>query len=228
MQTLDYDTQPATAEHVSDADITTAIELFFLSRKGVAAHLIDVATHDGIVVLTGIADNLLARERAEEIALAVRGVRGVVNELIISTPNIPDDNLTRHIATALADDPAAGDYNVLASARDGVVTLRGTVQSWAEKNLLLRVVRGVRGVRRLEAEEVVIRWGELHNSDDEITTQIRELLDWDIRVNSALVEIRTDDRTVHLAGTVGSAAEKAQVEATAPAWACSKWLCTCP
>ena len=215
MQTLDYDTQPATAEHVNDAAITTAIELFFLSKKGVAAHLIDVATHDGIVVLTGIADNLLVRERAEEIALAVRGVRGVVNELVISTPDIPDDDLNRHVATAVADDPAAGDYNVQASARDGVVTLRGTVQSWAEKNLLLRVVRGVRGVRRLEAEEVVIRWGELHNSDDEITTQIRELLDWDIRVNSALVEIRTDDRTVHLAGTVGSAAEKAQVEATA-------------
>ena len=49
MQTLDYDIQPATAEHVSDADITNAIELFFLTKKGVAAHLVDVATHEGIV-----------------------------------------------------------------------------------------------------------------------------------------------------------------------------------
>ncbi|MFD1470833.1 BON domain-containing protein, partial [Hymenobacter caeli] len=59
------------------------------------------------------------------------------------------------------------------------------------------------------------RWGELQNSDEEITTQIRELLDWDIRVHSALVEVRTDDRVVHLSGTVGSAAEKAQVVTTA-------------
>ncbi|WP_310394192.1 BON domain-containing protein [Hymenobacter sp.] len=215
MQTLDYDTQPATAEHVSDADITAAIELFFLTKKGVAAHLVDVATHDGIVVLTGITDNLLARERAEEIALAVRGVRGVVNELLISTADVPDEELQRHVATALADDPAASGYDVRGSAADGVVTLTGTVQSWAEKQLVLRVARGVRGVRRLATDELTIQWGEVQNSDEETTTQIRELLDWDIRVHSALVEIRTYDRVVHLAGTVGSAAEKAQVVATA-------------
>ena len=215
MQTPEYDTQPATAEHVSDADITTAIELFFLTKKGVPAHLIDVATHDGIVVLTGITDNLLARERAEEIALAVRGVRGVVNELLISTADVPNEELQRHVTTALAIDPAASEYNVRCTAHDGVVTLTGTVQSWAEKQLALRVVRGVRGVRRLITEEIVIRWGEIHNSDDEITTQIRELLDWDIRVNSALVEIRTHERVVHLSGTIGSAAEKAHAVATA-------------
>ncbi|MFD1469484.1 BON domain-containing protein, partial [Hymenobacter caeli] len=182
MQPLDYDVQPATAERVTDADIMAAVELFFLTKKGVSTHLIDVATHDGIVLLTGIADNLLARERAEEIALLVRGVRGVVNELIISTPDVPDEELQRSVAAALADDPAASGYNVHCTAADGVITAAGTVQSWAEKALVLRVLRGVRGVRRLAADELVIRWGELQNSDEEITTQIRELLDWDIRV----------------------------------------------
>ena len=215
MQTLDYDTQPATAEHVSDADITNDIELFFLTKKGVSAHLIDVTTHEGIVVLTGITDNLLARERAEEITLLVRGVRGVVNELLISTPDVPDEELQRHLATALTDDPATTDYNVRCTAVDGVVTATGVVQSWAEKQLVLRVVRGVRGVRRLHTDDLVIGWGEVQNSDEEITTQIRELLDWDIRVHSALVDIQTNDRVVNLSGTVGSAAEKAQVVATA-------------
>ena len=218
MQTLDYDTQPATAEHVTDAAITAAVELFFLTKKGVPAHLIDVTTHEGIVQLTGITDNLLVRERAEEITLLVRGVRGVVNELLISTPDVPDvpdEELNRHLATALADDPATSSYDVQARAVDGVVTVTGVVQSWAEKQLVLRVLRGVRGVRRLHTDDLVIRWGEVQNSDDEITTQIRELLDWDIRVHSALIEIRTYDRVVHLSGTVGSAAEKAQVIATA-------------
>ena len=215
MQTLDYDPQPTTANHVSDNAITAAVELFFLTEKGVSAHLIDVSTHEGIVRLTGITDNLLARARAEEITLAVRGVRGVVNELLISTPDVPDAELNAHLATALADDPATADYNVQATATDGVVTVTGMVQSWAEKQLVLRVARGVRGVRRLHFDNLVIQWGEVQNSDEEITTQIRELLDWDIRVHSALVEIRTYDRVVHLAGTVGSAAEKAQVIATA-------------
>ena len=215
MQTLDFDPQPTTAEHVSDAAITAAVELFFLTEKGVPAHLIDVSTHAGIVQLSGITDNLLARERAEEITMAVRGVRGVVNELLISTPDVPDAELNTHLATALAHDPATTNYHVQATATDGIVTVTGMVQSWAEKQLVLRVLRGVRGVRRLHFDNLVIQWGEVQNSDEEITNQIRELLDWDIRVHSALVEIRTYDRVVHLAGTVGSAAEKAQVIATA-------------
>ncbi len=213
MQTLE--TFEQTIEHVADADITAAIELFFLTKKGVAAHLIDVTTHEGIVLLTGITDNLLSRERAEEIALNLRGVRGVVNEVLISTPDVPDEELQHHVAKALADDPATTDYSVQAAAADGVVTLTGTVQTWAEKELVLHVVRGVRGVRRLVFEALLVQWGEIQNSDEEISTQIRELLAWDIRVNSALVEVQTTDRVVHLSGTVGTAAEKAHVEATA-------------
>ena len=215
MKTLDFDTQPTKAKHVSDAAITATVELFFLTEKGVPTHLIDVSTHEGIVRLTGITDNLLARERAEEITLAVRSVRGVINELLISTPDIPDEELNHYLATALADDPVTTDYNVQATAADGVVTVTGMIQSWAEKQLVLRVLRGVRGVRHLNTDNLVIQWGEVQNSDEEITTQIRELLDWDIRVHSDLVEIRTNDKVVHLAGTVGSAAEKAQVIATA-------------
>ncbi len=213
MQTLE--TFEQTLEHVADADITAAVELFFTTKKGVAAHLIDVATHEGIVRLTGITDNLLSRERAEEIALNLRGVRGVVNEILISTPDVPDEELRRHVADALAIDPATTDYNVRAAAADGVITLAGTVQTWAEKELVLRVGRGVRGVRRLVADDLLVRWGEIQNSDEEISTQIQELLAWDIRVNSALVEVQVKDRVAYLRGTVGTAAEKAHVEATA-------------
>jgi osmotically-inducible protein OsmY len=215
MPTLDYDAQPTTTEHVTDAAITAAVELFFLTEKGVPAHLIDASTHEGIVLLTGITDNLLARERAEEIALLVRGVRGVINELLISTPDVADEELNRYLATALADDPATTGYRVQATAAAGVVTATGSVQSWVEKQLVLRVLRGVRGVRDLRHTDLVVHWGEVRNSDVEITTQIRELLDWDIRVHSALVEIQTIEGVVHLSGTVGSAAEKAQVVLTA-------------
>jgi osmotically-inducible protein OsmY len=215
MQTLEISAPLTSTEHLTDANITAAIELLFLTKKGVPAHLIDVATHDGIVKLTGITDNLLAGERAEEIALAVRGVRGVVNELLISTPDVPNDELYRAVTQALSADPATTDYNVACTVADGVVAPTGAVQSWAEQQLVLRVLRGVRGVRRLVADELTIRWGEIQNSDAEISTQIRELLAWDIRVNSALVEVRTNDRVVHLSGTVGTAAERAHVIAVA-------------
>ncbi|MDB5236438.1 MAG: hypothetical protein JWR44_3431, partial [Hymenobacter sp.] len=46
-------------------------------------------------------------------------------------------------------------------------------------------------------------------------TQIRAFLDWDICVNSALVEVRTNEQVEHLSGTVGTATEKARIIATA-------------
>ncbi|AMR25553.1 hypothetical protein A0257_22970 (plasmid) [Hymenobacter psoromatis] len=213
MQTLEIVAPPT--DHLADGDITTALELLYLTQKGVSAHLLDVETHEGIVKLTGITDNLLSRERAEDIALALRGVRGVVNDVLISTPTVPDAELQASVASALATDPATSFYNVLVAASDGVVTLTGTVQSWAEKALVLHVGRGVRGVRRLVADELTISWDRLQNSDHEITVQVREALDWDVRVNAALVDVRTHDRAVYLSGTVGTPAELAQAEATA-------------
>ena len=204
-----------TAEAMADANITTAIERLFATEKGLNEHLVDVATHEGLVTLTGFTDNLLARQRAEEIALAVRGVRGMTSTVAVQPIDLPDADLQRDVCGALADDPATGDYQVQCTVAGGVVTLSGMVQSWAEKQLVLRVLQGVRGVTTFVTERLTIQQGEIMNSDEEITTQLRELLDWDIRVNSALVEVRTTGHVVHLAGTVGTATEKDHIMAMA-------------
>ncbi|TDN39400.1 BON domain-containing protein [Hymenobacter sp. UV11] len=57
-------------------------------------------------------------------------------------------------------------------------------------------------------KRLTVQKGQILNSDAEISTQIRELLDWDIRVNSSLVEVRTHEQVVHLSGTVSTATEK--------------------
>ena len=206
---------PAPTERVADADITAAIETLLATKKGLTAHLIAVQTREGIVELSGCTDNLLARQRAEEIVLAVRGVRGLHSTLAVRTADVPDAELQHAVARALADDPATDDYQVHCLASHGVVTLSGLVQTWAEKQLVLRVVQGVRGVRGFEAEPLMIRGGEILNSDEEITTQVRERLDWDIRMNGALVAVRTTEQVVHLSGTVGTAAEKDRLVAIA-------------
>ena len=206
---------PAAADGLSDADITAAVEALLATKKGLSAHLIAVSTHEGLVKLTGFTDNLLAGQRAEEITLAVRGVRGVTSTVAVRTKKIGDAELQRDVCGALADDPATEDYLVHCTVAGGVVTLAGLVQSWAEKQLVLRVLQGVRGVRAFVTDHLTIRGGEIVNSDEEITTQVRELLDWDIRVNGALVEVRTADKVVHLSGTVGTAAEKDRLVAIA-------------
>jgi osmotically-inducible protein OsmY len=206
---------PAPAETLPDIDITMAIERLFATQKGMNEHALDVATHDGFVTLAGSADNLLTRQRAEDIALAVRGVRGVTSTIAVQAPDLSDADLQRDVCGALADDPATSDYQVHCTVAGGVVTLTGMVQSGAERQLVLRVLQGVRGVSTYVTERLTIQEGEIVNSDEEITTQIRELLDWDIRVNSALVEVRTNEQVVHLSGTVGTATEKSYIIAVA-------------
>jgi len=211
METTEHPNPPVAREKLADADITAAIETLLLSRRGITPHLIDVTTLHGVVELTGFTDSLLSRQRAGEVALAVRGVGGVVNELAIRTPELPDADLRRHVERALAHDPATSDYNLTCTVHQGTVTVSGVVQTWMEKQLVLRVLRGVRGVCHLDDGNLKVRGGEIMNSDAEISTEIREVLDWDIRVNSALVEVHTTHKAVHLAGTVGSAAEKERI-----------------
>ena len=69
LQTLGSDA-PLTG-YLADGDITIALELLYITQKGMSTHLIDVTTHEGIVMLTGLPDNLLARERAENTARAL-------------------------------------------------------------------------------------------------------------------------------------------------------------
>ncbi|MBD2721040.1 BON domain-containing protein [Hymenobacter armeniacus] len=214
MQTLESPPQ-ASAGTAADADITAAIKRCYLTKRGVAPHLIEVSTKAGIVELTGATNSLLSRHRAEEIALAVCGVRGVVNELVVNGPDVPSPELHQHVQQALADDPVARDYNLRCTVSDGMVWLTGTVRSWAEKQLALRVVEGVRGVQHIVDDQLRVCREGPPKSDADLTRQLLEALDWDIRVNRNLVQVRTADRMVHLAGTVGSLAVKRRIEGLA-------------
>jgi len=73
MQTLETFAPSATADHLSDADITAAIGLFFLTKKGGSAHLFDVA------VLVGNGRKQAARHAG------AAGIRNGANYSLLST-----------------------------------------------------------------------------------------------------------------------------------------------
>ena len=208
-------TVPPPAAQVADEDITAAVQRLLRTTRGVRSRLVEVATHGGVVALSGCTNSLLARQRTEGIALAVRGVRGVASTLAIQPADVPDAQLRHDVEQALADDPATDDYDVRCEVAAGIVAPHGTVRSWAEQQLVLRVLAAVRGVRRVEVGHLHIGGGEVRNSDEEMTIQIRALLDWDLRVDGTRVRVRTTGQHVHLTGTVGTAAEHAHVVTTA-------------
>jgi osmotically-inducible protein OsmY len=68
---------------LSDTAITASVKTDFLKDPDLSVLKIDVDTRNGVVVLNGLADNEPARQRAEKMASAVKGVKEVRNFLTV-------------------------------------------------------------------------------------------------------------------------------------------------
>jgi osmotically-inducible protein OsmY len=204
----------AQQEKISDKDITRAVESALYLDELVAAHLVDVATADGVVTLSGSVDNLLAREHAAKVAESIRGVRSVVNRLGVACIVRTDDALEHDVKTALAEDPATNDYRIRAAIKDGTVTLTGEVDTWEEKRLAGDVVMGVVGVHAIN-NDIDIGYEEVPG-DQEILGEVNHRLELDPYVYEGLINAEVNSGEVILSGVVGSAAEK--TNASADAW----------
>ncbi|HEY0884978.1 MAG TPA: BON domain-containing protein [Ramlibacter sp.] len=73
----------AAANKVDDASITAKVNAALAADKELSALRVDVDTRDGVVTLSGPAPTASAKERAAELALKVKGVASVNNQLTI-------------------------------------------------------------------------------------------------------------------------------------------------
>ena len=194
-------------QDLADEEIDTAIETALWSDDAVTANEIRVAVTDGIVTMIGTVNSILAKERAEEIVAATVGVRAIVNQVTVEpAPGRGDGELTEAVENAWLRDPAVHAWKLTAAADDGEVTLSGTVDSFAKKELAATVAKGVRGVVAVENDIEVDQ--ELDRPGAEMRTEIQARIENDIRIDDALVEVFVVDGHVRLSGTVGSLTEK--------------------
>ena len=195
-----------TEDPFTDAEITEAIEREFQISRGIPAPEILVATNEGIVTLSGSVDNILAKDRAQRIASMIRGVRAVVNEINVEPVPLSDAEILDNINAALANDPVTEVWEIKPVVNNGVVTLGGRVDSWQEKQLASRIVKGVAGVKQID-NQISIDY-KTNRSASEIEEDIQSALRWDARVDSRLINVEVDGSQAVLSGVVGSAFEK--------------------
>jgi osmotically-inducible protein OsmY len=205
----------ASAKEAVDADITSAINTEMWGDNAVSANDIDVTTKDGVVTLKGTVNSILGKDRAEAIAEAIVGVRAIVNMIEVE-PTTPrtDKELAKAVEDAWLADPAADSYELKAKSDDGIVTISGTVQSYAEKDLSETVAKGVRGVKGID-NDIKVDY-KTKRSDLEIENEVEARLENDVRVDDYLIEVKVKNGDVTLSGTVGSLQEKTQ--AGSDAW----------
>lgn len=75
--------QESTGAYVDDTAITTAVKGRYVGNKEVDATAISVETLNGTVMLSGFAKNTTERATAESLAMKVKGVKVVKNEIAV-------------------------------------------------------------------------------------------------------------------------------------------------
>lgn len=205
----------ASVARPTDEQLRNAVEDAILADSLSGIEMIDVAVSNGIVLLTGSVDDLLARERAVRTAGTVRGVRAVIGAVGLDPPGEHDDvSLLGDLFAALRADPATEPYEIEPFVEKGIVTLGGAVDSWQERFLVEEVVKGVPGV--LAVDNVIEVDPSPSRADDEIRAEIEKGLDLNALVDGSTIDVQVSNGRVSLQGSVGSAAERRR--AVAEAW----------
>lgn len=204
----------ASDQNLSDNRIENAIESETLFAKGVSSNNIDIEVRDGIVTLSGKIENILARDRAKRIAQMTKGVRSVIDQIRVEPGNRSDSAIRTDVVSALASDPATDSWEFDVTVENGEVKLDGSVDSYAERELATTVAKGVKGVRAVKSNVTVKYTSD--RRDDEIKADVEQRLQWDVRIDDALIDVQVRDGKVTLSGTVGSAYERSL--AASDAW----------
>lgn len=211
-----FSTSPAiSAPQLTERSIADAVEDEFLFDQIVSFDEVDVSVAEGVVTLSGTVTNLQAKRRAERIAETIKGVRAVLNEVVVSPVEaVSGEALAENVKDALHRNQATDGYDIAVSAADsGLVTLAGSVDSWAELDLAERVAASVKGVTGIE-NQIAVEY-DTTRADPEIQEEVIQRLRWSTLVQSGMVDVDVTNAVVSLSGTVGSAAEKRMAETLA-------------
>lgn len=198
--------QPSSQRGAGNRDVIAMVEEKLAGIEGLDAEDVRVSLDDGMVALSGQVENILMHDLAIRAATTVRGVRAIDDNLSVRPSDHSDRQIEREVETALALDPATEHWEIDALVSDGQVSLRGSVESLAEKSLASRVAKSVRGVRGVE-NDIVIDY-PADRTDEQIAHDVTQLLRWNTTVAAESIRIDVEDDVVTLSGQVDSLYEK--------------------
>jgi osmotically-inducible protein OsmY len=127
---------------------------------------------------------------------------------------MPDDpTLRAMVIEELKWDPSLDAAHIGVTAKNGVVTVSGFVESYAAKATAERIASRVRRVKAI-AEEIEVRLPSAQkHGDDEIAERAVRILTWDVGVPHERIQVKVEHGVVTLTGSVDFQYQKTEADA---------------
>lgn len=123
-----------------------------------------------------------------------------------------DRELQQQVLEELDWEPSLDASHIGVEVREGVVTLQGKVESYAQKWAAERAAKNVPGVRSLAIELEVALPGSLRRTDTDIAMAARNALDWHASIPTDAVKVVVENGWITLSGNVEWAYIRADAE----------------
>lgn len=134
----------------SDAELGRAVRSALESDAFVQHRDIRSSVSAGQVILEGEVQCCTQRDDAERAVRNIRGVRCVLNQIMVRPSFVEAYLVQQSIESALERRREGQTRAVNLDVHDGKVILSGAVRSWAERQSIVDTVRGTRGVRSVD------------------------------------------------------------------------------
>lgn len=145
--------EKSVGEHVDDSTLTARVKMALLKDSAGDAMDINVETSKGVVQLAGFVDSEKTISRAGEVAAETDGVVEVSNRLRVHTKKrsmgrtLDDSVLTAKVKLELAENDETSAHKVNVEIRGGVVELSGFVTTYDERDVAVKLVSSIDGVK---------------------------------------------------------------------------------
>jgi hyperosmotically inducible protein len=187
--------------------------------KTVLSDHVTVKANDGVVTLTGTVPDRDDKALAEDTVENLPGVVSVDNQIVVKSEykEHSDEWIALKVRSRLLVKANVSATSTKVDVRNGIVTLTGTVQNRAQKDLTEAYAKDIDNVKSVRNELVIVEPapGSTTVSDDmddaSITSQVKYAL-LSHRSTSALsTKVITENAVVSITGVADSDAEKALV-----------------
>lgn len=113
-----------------------------------------------------------------------------------------DERIKQDVLDELAWQPSIDETQIGVIVKDGIVTLTGTVDTYAKKIAAEKAVKGVYGVKAV-AEDIEVRYSSSKGkTDTDIAKAAVDALKWNSSVPADSIKMKVEDAWIYLTGEV--------------------------